>query len=91
MTKKLMAALAGVAAMAALTMSASAAEYNWVAAIHLPETTTHTQALQYFGQESSPWPDKRPERENRKSGRKEWQERIARGEQSERRENGKKS
>ena len=48
MTKKLMAALAGVAAMAALTMSASAAEYNWVAAIHLPETTTHTQALQYF-------------------------------------------
>ena len=48
MKKKLMAALIGAAAITAMTLSASAADYNWVAAIHLGENTTHTQALQYF-------------------------------------------
>ena len=48
MNKKLVAVAAGLAASAAMAMGAFAAEYNWVAAIHLPETTTHTQALQYF-------------------------------------------
>ena len=44
--------LIGIALASVMTIgfaaSASAAEYNWVGAIHLPETTTHTQALQYF-------------------------------------------
>lgn len=48
MTKKFLAALVGAATLAAMAMTASAADYNWVAAIHLGENTTHTQALQYF-------------------------------------------
>ena len=48
MTKKVLAALIGTATIAAMAMTASAADYNWVAAIHLGENTTHTQALQYF-------------------------------------------